>query len=282
MPNAKDAQASDVDLWFPFFIGDYLSDTMHLTTEEHGAYMLLIMAYWKNGGPLADKQNSLCSITRLHGDAWSNAQAVLEEFFSIENGFWIHSRIDEELKKARALKAKKVEKARKAAAARWKKHEKCSDDAQGYAQALLEDVLEECPSPSPSPIDTASSHEDAVSEHSPPTAANCDEFPMNAGWSPGADFDDKCRMASIDLKRANQDRVAILLGEFKNYWITNPGRIMRQNRWEHALLQRVIREHSRGSLYEKCNGIGGGSGEIDWSDTSWIEDLSEGSGPPGQ
>jgi uncharacterized protein YdaU (DUF1376 family) len=35
--------------YMQFHIAEYLADTSHLTTEEHGAYLLLIFNYWQRG-----------------------------------------------------------------------------------------------------------------------------------------------------------------------------------------------------------------------------------------
>jgi uncharacterized protein YdaU (DUF1376 family) len=51
-------------VWMPVYIGDYLGDTQRLTTEQHGAYFLLLLDYWRNGPPPAD-DSILSSITRL-------------------------------------------------------------------------------------------------------------------------------------------------------------------------------------------------------------------------
>lgn len=141
-----------VGIWMPLYIGDYLSDTMHLTTEQHGAYLLIIMAYWKNGGELPGA--AIQSITRLHGDAWGNAQAVLSMMFSIEeNGNWRHERIERELLEAGSKKDAATAKAKAGAAARWGKAKgEQKDNATGNATSIAQALPKQCPSPSPSPI----------------------------------------------------------------------------------------------------------------------------------
>ena len=137
-----------VDVWMPLYIGDYLSSTSRLTTEQHGAYLLLIMDYWKNG-PLPDDDTVLAQICRMSADAWSNARSTVRAFFEQEAGTLVHRRIDAELTDAKAGKAKRKAKAEGAAAKRWGKN--ATSNAPSTPQALLD----ECPSPSPSHIDTS-------------------------------------------------------------------------------------------------------------------------------
>jgi len=51
----------------PWHIGDYLGDTMHLTTLEHGAYCLLIMHYWRTG-PLPNDDRMLADLAKMRTD----------------------------------------------------------------------------------------------------------------------------------------------------------------------------------------------------------------------
>ena len=140
------ADAKKPDIWMPLYVADYLADTAYLTTEHHGAYLLMLMAYWRNG-PIPDNDRIISSITRQSDDAWSITRAVLEPFFQVSDGYWVHKRVEQEYDRAKKNRAASHDRAVKAAAARWGK----AENAKGMLGALPEDMLEQCPSPSPSP-----------------------------------------------------------------------------------------------------------------------------------
>jgi len=80
----------------PLYVGDYLADTSHLSTAEHGAYLLLIMHYWRSGSLPADDL-TLSRIARMSRADWRKARSVISAFF--QEG-WKHKRIEFELTKA--------------------------------------------------------------------------------------------------------------------------------------------------------------------------------------
>lgn len=82
--------------WMPLYVADYLADTGHLSTVEHGAYILLIMHYWQNGGlPLEDAK--LARICRLSPKEWASIRDTIADLFA--EG-WRHKRVEEELSTA--------------------------------------------------------------------------------------------------------------------------------------------------------------------------------------
>jgi uncharacterized protein YdaU (DUF1376 family) len=89
--------------FMPLYIGDYLRDTQHLTTEQHGAYFLLICACWSQGGFLPDDDIQLAAITRLSIDAWKVARRTLAKFFKISGQKWRQKRVRVELDRAQYL-----------------------------------------------------------------------------------------------------------------------------------------------------------------------------------
>ena len=116
------------DSFMPLWIGDYLADTMHLTRDQHGGYLMLIMAYWRKGCALEDNDDALASISRCSSIEWASIRPVLAKFFTVEGGLWKHGRVEEELQKAAEKYAAKVERAKAGAAARWGKN--ASSNAQ--------------------------------------------------------------------------------------------------------------------------------------------------------
>ncbi len=101
----------------PLYVGDYLAKTGHLTTLQHGAYLLLIMHYWANGS-LPTQPEELMAIARMTPDQWSGNCLAIARFFTND---WRHSRIDEELDKSKNISEKRSLAGLKGA---WSKHSK--------------------------------------------------------------------------------------------------------------------------------------------------------------
>jgi uncharacterized protein YdaU (DUF1376 family) len=90
-------------IWMPLYVADYLADTRHLSTLQHGAYLLLIMEYWTKGRLPADEKNlqKICMMTTW---LWRRNRPALAALFDRD---WRHRRIDAELKKAFELRMKR-------------------------------------------------------------------------------------------------------------------------------------------------------------------------------
>ena len=80
-----------------FYAADYLADTHHLSTEEHGAYLLLLLNYWQSEKPLNNANHRLAYVARMSNDRWISVEKVLSEFFDVRGDEWTHQRVEYEL-----------------------------------------------------------------------------------------------------------------------------------------------------------------------------------------
>jgi uncharacterized protein YdaU (DUF1376 family) len=77
----------------PFYVGDYLADTGHLSAAENGAYLLLIMHYWRTGNIPPDDEMRR-RVSRMTHREWQRSRETVLSFFSPDGK---HKRVDEEL-----------------------------------------------------------------------------------------------------------------------------------------------------------------------------------------
>lgn len=167
------------DAWMPLWIGAYLADTQHLSRDEHGAYFLLLMAYWRNAGPLQDDDKRLAAIVKATPKEWKTLRTTMAEFFTVANGRWQQKRVDQELAAAKDRSDNSTRKAKAAAEARWgDKRKQSPPDAPSMPGALPEVVLDDCPTPTPSPTplfttSVAHTHNADASAPPSPTARVC-------------------------------------------------------------------------------------------------------------
>lgn len=89
------------------YVSDYLGDTMHLTTEQHGAYLLLLMTMWRHEGILPNDDAKLARIARVNPKRWPLIKGDVLAFFTEQDGQLTHKRLAKELQKALSISQKR-------------------------------------------------------------------------------------------------------------------------------------------------------------------------------
>lgn len=105
-----------VDAYMPVFVGDYLRDTMHLSLEEHGAYLKLLFVMWGQGhGRLPSDPTRLARMVGCERAEWDRVWPAISGFFDadVEAGFITQGRLVQELEAARERKKKAADNGRK-------------------------------------------------------------------------------------------------------------------------------------------------------------------------
>lgn len=114
------------------YVADYLADTQHLTTEQHGAYLLLLMTMWRNAGSLPNDEKKLARIAHVSLKRWHIIAGDVMAFFDITDDRITQKRLSEELQKA----VSKSEK-RKTSGSLGGKSKSLKNNEQGLANASV-------------------------------------------------------------------------------------------------------------------------------------------------
>ena len=107
------------DEWMPLNVGHYLRDTARLTRDQHGAYLLLLFAYWTNGGAIAADDAQLAATVKATRAQWRRLRPIIAPYFQEQGGLWFNKRAERELAHARDMVEKKSRAGKAGAEARW-------------------------------------------------------------------------------------------------------------------------------------------------------------------
>lgn len=97
---------------FTIWTDAYLADTSHLSTLEHGAYLLLLIAMWRAGGVLPNDDKRLARFARATDAQWVKLKPAMMEFFTVQGDEITQGRLLDELQKARNRSSRASENAR--------------------------------------------------------------------------------------------------------------------------------------------------------------------------
>ncbi len=84
----------------PLFTDAYIADTQHLTNEEHGVYLRLLMFAWRSPGcGLPDDDRRLALMVGVGAKKWAALKPVVMDFWTLNDGLWRQKKLSGEREK---------------------------------------------------------------------------------------------------------------------------------------------------------------------------------------
>jgi uncharacterized protein YdaU (DUF1376 family) len=130
----------------PLFTDALLGDTVHLSTRQFGAYMLMLIVAWRSKDcALPDDDVFLAKITRMDRRSWNSDKATLLAFWKKDvNQKWVQGRLKDERKYVEEVSNKNAKNVR----GRWLK-DKQTGDTTVIPNAYQNDTPTPTPTPTP-------------------------------------------------------------------------------------------------------------------------------------
>lgn len=251
--------------YMQLYIADYLADTMHLSTEEHGAYLLLMFNYWQTGRSIP--KSRLSKIARLSNDRWSSVESSLKEFFNDTGTDWVHERIERDLEMVRSSVRQKSDAGKASARARKAKkstvERREGNDRSTGVKNPLKQKGDGNPTNKDPDIDTDLKENPSLrgrkitDVQEPHFLAGLDipvgKFTMHDNWRPSQDWPRLAATWGIALPEPAY--LPTELAEFTAYWVSER-KIFTQVQWEQKFARSVVTARAK----SKPQPVTGGNG----------------------
>lgn len=243
----------------PMYWDAYLADTTHLTTEEHGAYLLLLAAMWRRNGAVPDDDRDNARILGLTPAKWRKVKARLLETisgFHIENG----TITQEKLQKTWENTQEKIAKNRSNGAKGGRPKSNENKDVAKANGSLSVNPNESIPEPEPEPEpkeeegkrdtvvspkkEPGQSLELVPSEQSPKPAKTAKGSRLSNDWKLPRDWGEWAVSEGWNPNAVREEAE-----KFRDYWISKSGSAATKLDW-----QATWRNWMRNSKSPKTNG----------------------------
>jgi uncharacterized protein YdaU (DUF1376 family) len=210
--------------FYKHHLGDYASDTLHLSWDEDCAYRRLLDAYYKREAPIPAEIRDACRLVRASTPAQRKAvEAVLREFFTLSDDGWHQKRCDAELAQATAQAetnrriAEEREARKRARVANESSTSASNDPSTNRAPApstnRSPDTIGER-EPSQTPDSTSQTPDSTTSEKK--KTARASRLPTD--WAPG-----EPGLAFAAKAGLSNGRVQAEVEKFRDWWTAQPG-----------------------------------------------------------
>ncbi len=200
------------------YVSDFIGDTLSLSTEQIGAYMLLLMAMWNADGRLPADDVKLARVSRMSVKKWKAVAGDLMAFFEVDGDFIRHNRLTKELQKSESKSQ-----SRAAAGAEGGRAKALKDNEARMANAMRS------PQHFPEAITRVPSEDASAPEANPDFERFWDAYPNKTG-RPSAEkaFSQAIKRASLDEIMAG---VATYAAKTDDRQWCSPVRWLSDDRW---------------------------------------------------
>tara|TARA_R110000796_G_scaffold210188_2_gene326446 strand:+ start:137 stop:958 length:822 start_codon:yes stop_codon:yes gene_type:complete len=195
----------------PIWTDAYLADTRHLTTIEHGAYLLLLIIAWRSPDcDLPDDDKILARYAGLTKGQWMRIKPTIMAAWNLENGRWTQKRLQKEL----AFVKQKSSSNKRNADARWLKTKETTN-----APAMPSQCQVDAPTPTPTP--TPKSNSDSAPKAAPKRGSRiADDWTLN-----------ESNIQHAKEKGYSDAEIRSVGQEFYDYWTAATGRNATARDW---------------------------------------------------